>query len=139
MDGKENGQVVGFIVSGENVSRGISNFKSRNRLYLISVLLRHPRFVFEIAFRKIASIFPISTKTKAQFRLASMGVLQEMQSIGVGKKMLDYFEGKIAKRGYKLYGLSVRKSNQRAIDFYLNNGFTKEFSKRSVLQMVKEI
>ena len=134
-----NEPVIGFIISGNNVSKGVSNFISDNRLYLLTILLRHPQFIYEMALNKLNSILNRYPKTTSQYRLASMGVLKEMQSIGIGKKMLVYFESIIAERVYKLYGLSVRKNNLRAIDFYLNNGFNKEISRHSVLLMVKEI
>ncbi|MDI6792499.1 MAG: N-acetyltransferase [bacterium] len=118
--------VVGFVIAGSAVSKGVAKFLSLNRLYVLSVLLRKPRFLIEKFFVTIISRVKKSKPSATEFRLMSISVRSSFQSKGVGKIMLDCFEQGLINHGIKSYGLSVRGENVRAVAFYEKNGFKLE-------------
>lgn len=124
----DTGKVDGFVVAGESVGKGVSQFIATHRLYVISVLLFNPAFLFEKVRFYLASKLKKtdSAPALAKFRLMSIAVSSGKQSRGVGVEMLNYFENVLRGRGIYAYGLSVRKENERAINFYVRNGFAVE-------------
>ena len=122
-----NNQCIGFIIAGESVSKGIAQFISTNRLYLLNIMLKNPSFLLEKVYTKLyTKIKPSKKPSKAKFRLLSISVDKNTQSKGVGKSMLDYFEEELLKLDIHYYGLSVRYTNTRAIKFYKKNNFIEE-------------
>ncbi|MDX1367221.1 N-acetyltransferase [Pseudomonas sp.] len=124
----DDGQVDGFVIAGESVGRGVSQFISAHRLYVVSVLLLNPTFLFEKMQSYLVSKFKqsVSGSGISKFRLMSIAVSSDKQSKGVGAEMLDFFESVLKERGVSVYGLSVRKNNDRAMRFYVRNGFAVE-------------
>lgn len=53
--------------------------------------------------------------------IAGIFVCEDKQSMGIGKALLD-----LCKRLYPALSLNVYKNNQRAIDFYVREGFVVE-------------
>lgn len=126
LDGR--GVVDGFLVAGENVSKGVERFVSAHRKAVVLALLMHPVFLVE----KVIYLLKAHLKKDkhvhgiARFRLMSIAVSSNQQSKGVGAAMLEYFEDWLRAENIPMYGLSVRKENQRAISFYVRNGFVLE-------------
>ena len=122
----EGEKMLGFLISGENVSRGVAEFVRNNRWFLIRKLLSHPQFLFEkISFSVRARL--VRTKpSKATYRLLSIAIDPRAQSSGIGGMLLAVLEEHLRARGVKRYGLSVLSKNPRAIAFYRRNGFELE-------------
>lgn len=122
-EGRLNARVIGFIVAGAAVSKGVASFLRSNRFYVFSLMLKNPMFLW----KKITSLFLTrlirEKPSAAKFRLLSIGVFGSYQSAGVGKAMVSFFEDELRKSGVDSYGLSVRTENERAISFYQKNGF----------------
>lgn len=126
LDGR--GVVDGFLVAGENVSKGVERFVSAHRKAVVLALLMHPVFLVEKAIYILKAQLKKEKRVHgiAKFRLMSIAVSSNQQSKGVGAAMLDYFEDWLRSKNISMYGLSVRKENQRAISFYVRNGFVLE-------------
>lgn len=133
--------VVGFIVAGYSVGRGVSQFIKDNRASIIKVFLKNPRFICEkarsIAVSKLAR--DVISHPIAPFRLMSISVRSGVQSRGVGSALLHFFESSLLESNIPDYGLSVRKKNDRAIEFYIRNGFAVQKETRDSLYFYKEL
>lgn len=126
VDGSNCPRILGFIVAGSGVSRGVSRYMQGHRFYLMSVMLRNPRFIFQKLNYFLESKFGNIALSEAKFRLMSITVRPEVQSAGVGREMLFYFEKILMDRGVHCYGLSVKSENFQAVSFYERNGFVLE-------------
>jgi ribosomal protein S18 acetylase RimI-like enzyme len=122
----EGGRMLGFLVSGEHVSRGVSEFISDNRLFLIGRMLIHPLFLFEKVLWTIRARISSHRPSSARYRLLSIATAPEAQSSGVGAALLAAIEARLRKRGIERYGLSVLAKNTRAVAFYRRHGFSLE-------------
>lgn len=122
----EDDEVLGFIISGEKVSAGVSKFINENRGWLMLQLLRSPRILFAKILAMIQARFAPVQPSEAKFRLLTIAIKPGIQSKGVGKEMLYFFERELLKIGVSCYGLSVRNKNSRAIKFYERHNFIKE-------------
>lgn len=137
----EGGVVVGFVVSGYSVGRGVSQFIKDNRASVIKVFIRNPRFICEKA---IAILTARLGRARASapispFRLMSISVRSGTQSRGVGSALLSFFEKNLLASSVFEYGLSVRKKNKRAVEFYIRNGFSVQKETRDSLYFYKEL
>lgn len=137
----DDGMVIGFIVSGYSVGRGVSQFIGENRPSVIRVFLKNPRFILEKALSIISSRIMRGKNSPAiaPFRLMSITVKSGTQSRGVGSLLLNEFEQTLLARNINLYGLSVRKKNERAVSFYFRNGFEVQKETRDSLYFGKEL
>lgn len=137
----DDGMVIGFIVSGYSVGRGVSQFIGENRPSVIRVFLKNPRFILEKALSIISSrlMRDKDSPAIAPFRLMSISVKSGTQSRGVGSLLLNEFEQTLLARNINLYGLSVRKKNERAVSFYFRNGFEVQKETRDSLYFGKEL
>ncbi|RUM98892.1 GNAT family N-acetyltransferase [Pseudaminobacter arsenicus] len=134
----EDGRVVGFMISGEAVSRGVKEFTRQNRLYLIYKLLLRPDFLAAKAFGKLKSMASQSGPV-TRYRLLSIATDASAQSTGVGRQILAALEDKLRERGLDSYGLSVRLDNPRAVQFYQRNGFMVEREQPGALYFRKDL
>jgi len=135
----DNGVSVGFIVSGEHISKGVSIFINKNRFYILFKLLTHPRFLIEKMIDTMKTFIPKAETQVSKYRLMSIAVDSKLQSNGYGKKMLDDLENYLVKDLKKSYGLSVRKENDKAVKFYERNGFIKELETTDSYYFIKNI
>jgi ribosomal protein S18 acetylase RimI-like enzyme len=87
----ENGKVVGFIIAGNNLSAGVSEFVKHNRLWLAFRLAMMPKFLTSKISDRIRSWFVPSRASLAAFRLLSIAVAPEAQSKGIGLDMIGFF------------------------------------------------
>lgn len=101
--------VLGFLISGTAVSRGVREFTRENRAYLVGVLLSHPKFMLAKIAGKLNSIASKQAPSKASYRLLSVAVDPSTQSKGVGAALLNALEQRLKIRNVQQYGLSVRK------------------------------
>ena len=132
-------KALGFIVSGINVSRGVSVFKRLNRFYLAILLVSNPKFLIEKISSIVFAAFSKSHVNSTKFRLLSIAVDNSIQSKGIGNDLLSQFEVLLKERGVESYGLSVRIENPRAIKFYMSKGFEIEMEKGETLYLRKII
>lgn len=135
----DEGRPVGFVISGTAVSRGVREFTRRNRPFLVRTLLSHPRFLFAKISGKLNGLFSSPAPSAAQYRLLSIATDPTAQSKGVGAALLAGLEQRLRERGVKRYGLSVRKGNPRAVEFYRRNGFAEEKEQTGSLYFTKEL
>ena len=56
-------------------------------------------------------------------RILSIAVKKSCKGKGIGSLLLNSFERQLRQSGIKKYGLSVRKQNMPAINFYVSSGF----------------
>lgn len=122
----EKGNTLGFIISGVNISQGVSIYISVNRIYLLKLMLLNPKFILRKIISKFESLYKGTFETSCPFRLMSISVSKDHQSAGIGVKMLDFLESKLILENISRYGLSVKSENKRAIGFYKRNGFVLE-------------
>jgi ribosomal protein S18 acetylase RimI-like enzyme len=120
------GVIVGYIISGKSVAKGVKKFTNLNKIYLILLLLQKPNFLFQKLYSIIINCFLSQKNNLTKFRLLSISVDPAFQSKGIGVKMLNCFELKLKKLGVRSYGLSVKNKNLKAIKFYIRNKFIKE-------------
>ena len=119
----EGGHVLGYLIAGENVSDGVSEFIRSNRFYLIGRFLRHPEFLLARIYWKFLVTFNPAPASTATFRLLSIATAPAAQSRGVGARLLSALEGRLKDCGVEKYGLSVLTRNARAVEFYRRHGF----------------
>lgn len=131
--------VIGFIVAGLNVSKGVTKFTVGNRLYLAILLLTHPNFLIQKVLTKFTSKFNKTKPSEANFRLLSIAVSTNQQSNGIGTQMLSFFETTLKERGVLKYGLSVRSLNKSGVRFYERNGFLFEKEVNKAKYYVKNL
>lgn len=58
---------------------------------------------------------------------------------GVGKLLVESFENYLIEQNVDTYGLSVRKHNKAAIDFYKKIGLTEEFRNHKSIFFIKKL
>jgi len=143
MDGRDIGSSTGMIQEGFNVL-----FK---RIMAKPWLLFHPAirkkyvFVFKNILRKIGVLQSTpAPKAKLQHQpltagLVVIGVLPNLQKMGLGSLLQQEFERKAITMGAKRLSLSVLKSNEKAIKSYLRNGYTVAVQDATALTMTKDI
>lgn len=137
----ENGKVVGFVVGGYSVGRGVSQFISDRRSDLLKVFVKNPKFIFEKLWSAVSSRLRrrVPVITVSEYRLMSIAVKPSIQSRGVGATLLKFFEKNLLDNNISEYGLSVRKKNERAVEFYIKNGFKPQKETRDSLYFYKEL
>lgn len=132
-------QVMGYLISGQSVSKGVTQFTITNRAYLIGRLAARPWVGLGKLRTLLFSTFIPQEKSLATYRLLSIATRADDQSRGVGTSLLTALEKQLAIRDIKMYGLSVRQENQRAIGFYERHGFRLEKVAFGSLYFIKNI
>jgi ribosomal protein S18 acetylase RimI-like enzyme len=120
-------KIAGYIFSGYKTGEALSNFISGNVFQILKYLIIHPKFLFEKFLFLICKLFGTTKESSIKLRIILIAVSNECKGSGVSKMLLEFYERQIKNKGEKIYGLSVRNRNETAIDFYLKNGFVKEF------------
>jgi ribosomal protein S18 acetylase RimI-like enzyme len=114
-------KIAGYVIAGYKSAEAISKFQKINWLKLSFVLLTHPRFIFE----KLNEIFAKDI-TKTNPRIFIIGISAEYKGASLGKYLIEYLEEQFKRNNIKEYGLSVRRTNLKAINFYKKSGFVSE-------------
>ena len=118
--------IIGFIIAGENIAAGVRQFTEKNRIWILGRLLQKPIHFFSKISIMIQTRLNPPKPSQAQFRLLSIATRPDTQSKGIGADMIDFLEKELLKLKINIYGLSVKSSNNRAINFYECNGFIRE-------------
>ena len=136
----EDNQILGFIVAGMNTRLSIDTFIKQNPVKLFLVLLKNPKFWFE----KLTQ-FLKKFKSKKVFnsvaglRLLSIAVKKDSIHKGIGTELLRYFEKELIEDEIFTYGLSVKKHNKSAIQFYFKNNFEIEKDEKEAIYFIKKL
>ena len=119
----DDNKIVGFLFAGNKTRVAVNSFISQNYFNIGLVVLRHPSFILSSIKGFIDRFLTKKSSGRSGITLLSISVDPLSMKKGVGKKMLIHFENNLKKNHYSIYGLSVRKSNSKAISFYKKNKF----------------
>ena len=122
MDGSK---VSGFVLGGDsfNIQRCKKEFVRKNFYRLFIYVLFSPKIYPQVLSRVIKSrVKEYQEKQKMQisitsFRLLSIGIDTEYKRKGIGSSLVNSFEERVKQMGIESYGLSVYKTNKKAISF----------------------
>ena len=121
-------EVIGFLIAGAKTKEAVNKFIFEYKIKLILLLLRHPKFLFEKIYSKIKS--KLSKKSNStnnsKVRVISIAVRKDQKRKSIGSRLLKELENILVGNNIKQYGLSVRKNNKTAINFYRKNNFSCE-------------
>lgn len=132
-------QYVGYLIAGINLDDVLVQFSKRNFIRLLYLTLKYPKFIKEKLqdyFRKSLSK---NLKSKAEMRLFLIAAKHSDEIKGIGKKLINQLEEDLVKNHISFYGLSVRKHNSKAIDFYKQLGFIEEFRTNKSIYFIKNL
>lgn len=144
----ENGDLIGFCAATK-LSQGFNSklVKSNLMTYLfegLHILLTNPRAIIRLL--KNFSKTNDSHNDKGLYsELLSIAVSRKAQGLGVGRELLKELEAVLKQAGY--YELSLTTdyySNEKAISFYQNNGYSIMYDfitypSRRMYRMIKNI
>lgn len=124
----ETNKLAGYIIGGDKTSYAVDIFIKKNILKIFFIILKNPKFIFE----KIRNVFnrfnnKKNKKSNYRIRVISIAVNPLYKGKNISNLLLDFFERNLIGNNIFNYGLSVRKNNERAIKYYLKNGFQLEF------------
>jgi ribosomal protein S18 acetylase RimI-like enzyme len=115
---------IGFVFAGFNTNAALRYFVRKHKLALTKALLLTPGALGLTVARLLRQD---KVKSKVPLRLLSIAIEPSYRHRGAGKAVLTVFEEQLRDHGFHQYGLSVKASNIRAIEFYNRNGFALEF------------
>lgn len=134
-----NEEMVGYLIAGENLDNALKKFSKRNLTQILLVLLVNPRFLFEKIFDALNKFFYQRRKSSSSMRLFLIASKHNENIRGIGKLLIESFENYLIENNVDNYGLSVRKHNKTAIDFYKKIGLTEEFRNHKSIFFIKKI
>ena len=126
-------EILGFVFSGRNTAASINRYIYRNCLKLTAIILRHPGFLIEKINARVERRF----NSHADFRLLSIAVAGKQQSANIGGDLPNSVESSLRHDGIHEIGISVRKQNTKARNFYENYGFVQEGQTRYLYHYFK--
>ena len=130
-------QVLGFVIGGNEVKKDFKKFINNNIYGLTMVSIRNPVSAVSYLLNLLKPGRRVASKAKT--RLLSIAVSPTQQGTGIGHKLIKAFEDILSARKVYVYGLSVKKDNQSAKNFYDRAGFIIEFETRDGLYYYKKI
>lgn len=130
-------KMVGFIIAGSKSDDVIKEFTSNNLLTIFWQLMKHPFFLIEKIVDLILRVTGSKNISKEKVRIYLFEIDKPYQGEGLGKELLENFETFLLSKQIFSFGLSVRKKNRRAVNFYERNGFNKEFSNYKSIFFIK--
>jgi len=136
---ESNKTLLGYVIAGYNFKLAINGFIKENLKKLIWVLLRNPKFVIEKITEIFGRLFNTGNEPSVKCRLYLLAVSKNVKGKGVAKKLIDHLEQELIKDDQLEYGLSVRKENKEAINFYNKNGYIIEFEKSKSIYYYKRL
>jgi ribosomal protein S18 acetylase RimI-like enzyme len=134
--------VSGFLIVDyfDNIKKARRYFILKNIISIIMVLIKNPQHLLLIITNILNKLISKSNlKSKAEMKLLSIAVSKKKQNRSFGKLLLDTCEDQLKKNNINLYGLTVRKSNDQALRFYIKNGFVEEYSNSQTISLIKTI
>lgn len=130
---KDSDDTIGYLFAGTNSGQIINDFLKANLLKVFFYLLRNPRFIMEKVYELQKKLAQNGKQIINEVSLYLIAVDTRLGKKGIGKELINHFEGLMKNNNEKSYTLSVRKNNQQAIDFYLKNNFIEiEANKKSI-------
>lgn len=132
-----NGKTIGFVMGGEsfNLRNAKKRFLAKNKFRFGWHILCNRnalKLFIETYLKRNKACFEGNRGRNASFRLLSIGVNKIYQGKGVAQQLLSAYEDRlrILKKGGEpiRYGLSVHRTNIRAIYFYRKMGFRDDAS-----------
>jgi len=130
--------LMGYIIAGESTSRVVNRFSKSNSLKILFVLLKNPKFIIEKTFDLYQKLLP-QKESRAKLRVQVYVTNPNFQRMGVGISLMNKLEKELKQQGKNLYGLSVRKNNIEAINFYEKNHFEVEFKSKKSIYLIKSL
>ena len=130
-------EIVGFVVSGFNTKVALKKFKQRYFLSILYYLLLNPSHLWKKF--NMPKLGKTGFQSLAEFRLLSIAVVPSFIGKGISRHILLNFEQNLKSDGIDLYGLSVRKANNRAVRFYINQGFEEEYRGETNIYFTKSL
>lgn len=128
-------EICGYLFCGDKTQAAIDQFTSENKIKVIFYLFSHPKFLFEKISLKLKKLRSSKVKT----RLYLIAISPRKQGKGIGKMLLQKLEESLISSSIKSYGLSVRKDNLQAFQFYKKLGFTVEHKTDVSYSLVKNL
>lgn len=110
------------LVKLEQLSFAQDAFNRRQFRYLLTSSTAEI-YVMEDEVQLIGSIILLFRKNCSHSRIYSISVHPEHRKKGIGDLLLKHVETETLSRRKSLIQLEVRKGNERAINFYLRNGY----------------
>lgn len=132
-------KVIGYLIAGEKLDKVLKIFSKEYFARLTILLIKNPKFLFEKFLDLINRTIYQNKKSKADMRLFLIASKHDENVKGVGKYLIENLEKHLVEKGIDIYGLSVRKHNQKAIDFYKRLGFVEEFRTHKSIYFVKKL
>jgi len=138
-------KVSGFVLGGNSsvINECKKKFVKDNFVRLFVYLVLSPK-VYPLIFSRLKNMLKINKKSKGQvstasIRLLSIGVNSEYKRGGIGSTLIKHFEEIAKQKGIESYGLSVYKTNEKAISFYKKNGLKIEKETSNSLYFYKTL
>jgi len=132
-------RLLGYLIAGYNYKSAVNEFIKENLKKLIWVLIKNPKFLIEKIYEIYQWLFGLNYKSNIECRIYLIAVSVEFKGKGVAKKLIAHLEEELMRDGQKEYGLSVRKENKEAINFYNKNGYIIEFEKSRSIYYHKKL
>lgn len=132
-------RLLGYLIAGYNYKSAVNEFIKANLKKLIWVLIKNPKFLIEKIYEIYQRLFNLGYEPKINCRLYLIAVRYDVKGKGVAKKLIAHLERELIRDGQKEYGLSVRKENKEAINFYNKNGYIIEFEKSRSIYYHKKL
>ncbi|MEJ2194042.1 MAG: GNAT family N-acetyltransferase [Ignavibacteriaceae bacterium] len=136
---ESNSRLLGYVIAGYNYNLAVNKFIKENIKKLIWVLLKNPKFIIEKLNEIFRRVFSLGNQPSVKCRLYLLAVDNQVKGKGVAKKLINHLEQELIKDGQTVYGLSVRKENKEAINFYNKNGYIIEFEKSRSIYYYKKL
>lgn len=136
----DDSRITGYLIAGKRPEVPVNRFFKKNTLAIILILLKNPYYLIE----KIWAVFLLTLSDRKNVSNESLSVYliavdPSAQKMGIGKKLLEYFEQKIIEKGIDHYTLAVRKNNAKAIEFYLKNNFVQVAKNYKTISFRKDL
>ncbi|MEK3910893.1 N-acetyltransferase [Paenibacillus sp. FSL H7-0331] len=135
--------INGFVMGGRyvNLNKSKEKFIHDNKLHYIIETIFRP-YIYLQAFRRLRLIKPdpasVSETDANLISLLSISVSENAKGTGVASELINEFEKQVGLES-DAYSLSVKKTNNRAIQFYYRKGFVIEVEKESSIFMTKTL
>lgn len=138
------GELVAISLYVKRYDEQMNRFYSENKKILskaiLSKVLKMNRVIIKGTLSRVTNIL----KNQEPFDLPDVTLLSlatdsTYQSQGIGKQLIVDSEKIMSDRGITEYYLSVLPENERAIQFYENNGFIRKVETRKLIYLTKRV
>ena len=137
----QDGNCVGVAIAGENTEKSVKDFIRKNWFRLIPVLLTNPFFILKkmMDFTELFFENKRRFRSKAKMRYLNLLVHPDLMRLGIAAQLTAELEKEFIHNGIKMYGHSVKSSNEKTIQFHLKNGCEIEFRKGNLVYFIKKL